>query len=608
MMHDACTPLSGGKDGASFAHAHLFFVFLSPPHSLQLYLDVMVNRVSHNADGDAALAGSDQDEMTKLSKDEMLSMLMFGAGRIFKATGAEHREEEIDAILTRSIAKEEEAKAGKLKSLMEKRTAIAAAAATGEVKVDVLLEDDGQQVIAQEMQELKEVAGDDNGNETSIAADADEVEEKGESAPAAAAAASASVSPSPSPNILENTQMSVKDFLFDVAEKNVREFEGRDYTRVRRSRKDLLADLSADFIVEAGSKRERKQRLITVASGRGQTFAILAENHAEEPLRDQRLSVRKRGRPRKERPEPEPEPVKVEAEVTTTRRGRPPKNVVSASPPPVASSPSPSEPEVIGYDYAIDWSKSSSRTVADLERAVTSLNQLDASGVDVTAAAHKLSLWIRRSDRWNMSAEDRAAYHRRVAEEHKQMVALRDAKRRRWAEGAPEEAWLTDEKLEKQAEQSKQSQQVTATTGKRKSKGQTGYVYTTKYIHEDWCHLCKMGGDLLCCGYCPRTFHKECIGLSRAPSGYFSCPQHKCAKVRHAPGNTTMTSTSSSPLTNPLSLLSLSLSLSLCVSVSVAPRRPAACSSAAWCVPAPTARTMCRRSMTVVRTSIDASN
>ncbi len=31
-------------------------------------------------------------------------------------------------------------------------------------------------------------------------------------------------------------------------------------------------------------------------------------------------------------------------------------------------------------------------------------------------------------------------------------------------------------------------------------------------------------------GFFFRTYHKECVGLSRSPGGYFSCPQHKCAK------------------------------------------------------------------------------
>lgn len=32
------------------------------------------------------------------------------------------------------------------------------------------------------------------------------------------------------------------------------------------------------------------------------------------------------------------------------------------------------------------------------------------------------------------------------------------------------------------------------------------------------------------CFFLLSTYHKECVGLARAPAGYFSCPQHKCAK------------------------------------------------------------------------------
>lgn len=52
---------------------------------------------------------------------------------------------------------------------------------------------------------------------------------------------------------------------------------------------------------------------------------------------------------------------------------------------------------------------------------------------------------------------------------------------------------------------------------------------TARYEHEDWCHVCKIGGTLVCCNWCPRTYHPECVGLTEVPKGYFSCPQHSCA-------------------------------------------------------------------------------
>mmetsp|Transcript_6234 Transcript_6234/g.11764 ORF Transcript_6234/g.11764 Transcript_6234/m.11764 type:complete len:696 (+) Transcript_6234:1-2088(+) len=51
-----------------------------------------------------------------------------------------------------------------------------------------------------------------------------------------------------------------------------------------------------------------------------------------------------------------------------------------------------------------------------------------------------------------------------------------------------------------------------------------------KWINNDWCHLCKVGGDLVCCNWCPRSYHPTCIGREDIPKGYFSCPQHICSE------------------------------------------------------------------------------
>jgi hypothetical protein len=65
----------------------------------------MVNRLTHaNPDGTGAPVpdASEHEELEKLSRDEMLGMLMFGASRIFKATdSAAVADEDIDAILER---------------------------------------------------------------------------------------------------------------------------------------------------------------------------------------------------------------------------------------------------------------------------------------------------------------------------------------------------------------------------------------------------------------------------------------------------------------------------------------------------------------------------
>ncbi|KAL2244518.1 UNVERIFIED_CONTAM: Protein CHROMATIN REMODELING 4 [Sesamum indicum] len=61
-------------------------------------------------------------------------------------------------------------------------------------------------------------------------------------------------------------------------------------------------------------------------------------------------------------------------------------------------------------------------------------------------------------------------------------------------------------------------------SGKRK--GNDGYYYE--------CEVCELGGKLLCCDYCPRTYHLECLdpALQRIPKGKWECPvcrQQRCA-------------------------------------------------------------------------------
>ncbi|XP_026391813.1 protein CHROMATIN REMODELING 4-like [Papaver somniferum] len=52
----------------------------------------------------------------------------------------------------------------------------------------------------------------------------------------------------------------------------------------------------------------------------------------------------------------------------------------------------------------------------------------------------------------------------------------------------------------------------------RKRKGDDGYYYE--------CVICDVGGNLLCCDSCPRTYHLECLNppLKRAPPGKWQCP------------------------------------------------------------------------------------
>ncbi|XP_057797026.1 LOW QUALITY PROTEIN: protein CHROMATIN REMODELING 4-like [Salvia miltiorrhiza] len=68
------------------------------------------------------------------------------------------------------------------------------------------------------------------------------------------------------------------------------------------------------------------------------------------------------------------------------------------------------------------------------------------------------------------------------------------------------------------------------TSGKKK--GNDGYYYE--------CVVCELGGKLLCCDSCPRTYHLECLdpALKRIPTGKWECPtciqQHSCVEsVNH---------------------------------------------------------------------------
>ncbi|GKV17995.1 hypothetical protein SLEP1_g28434 [Rubroshorea leprosula] len=57
-----------------------------------------------------------------------------------------------------------------------------------------------------------------------------------------------------------------------------------------------------------------------------------------------------------------------------------------------------------------------------------------------------------------------------------------------------------------------------------KKKGNDGYYYE--------CVVCDLGGNLLCCDSCPRTYHLECLRppLKRIPTGKWQCPKC-CQKI-----------------------------------------------------------------------------
>lgn len=37
--------------------------------------------------------------------------------------------------------------------------------------------------------------------------------------------------------------------------------------------------------------------------------------------------------------------------------------------------------------------------------------------------------------------------------------------------------------------------------------------------YQDECHLCKGGGQVVCCDYCPKAFHLACVSLKVSRTG-----------------------------------------------------------------------------------------
>ena len=48
-------------------------------------------------------------------------------------------------------------------------------------------------------------------------------------------------------------------------------------------------------------------------------------------------------------------------------------------------------------------------------------------------------------------------------------------------------------------------------------------------FHGDYCKICKDGGELLCCDFCPGTYHMRCVKpqLINVPEGEWKCPMCK---------------------------------------------------------------------------------
>ncbi|XP_047330683.1 protein CHROMATIN REMODELING 4 [Impatiens glandulifera] len=68
-----------------------------------------------------------------------------------------------------------------------------------------------------------------------------------------------------------------------------------------------------------------------------------------------------------------------------------------------------------------------------------------------------------------------------------------------------------------------------SSSSKRKKKGNDGYYFE--------CVICDLGGNLLCCDRCPRTYHIQCLNppLKRIPSGKWKCPTCSQNSDSHEP-------------------------------------------------------------------------
>ncbi|XP_057664252.1 chromodomain-helicase-DNA-binding protein Mi-2 homolog isoform X2 [Diorhabda carinulata] len=61
---------------------------------------------------------------------------------------------------------------------------------------------------------------------------------------------------------------------------------------------------------------------------------------------------------------------------------------------------------------------------------------------------------------------------------------------------------------------------------KRKKKVKGGKPEDENYEHQDYCEVCQQGGEIILCDTCPRAYHLVCLEpeLEEAPEGKWSCP------------------------------------------------------------------------------------
>ncbi|KAF8342516.1 P-loop containing nucleoside triphosphate hydrolase protein [Amanita rubescens] len=61
-----------------------------------------------------------------------------------------------------------------------------------------------------------------------------------------------------------------------------------------------------------------------------------------------------------------------------------------------------------------------------------------------------------------------------------------------------------------------------------------------KFESEEWCNYCRDGGELVLCNLCPRVFHLQCHGISKATIArmlHVACSQHACNTCLRSTGD-----------------------------------------------------------------------
>jgi len=59
------------------------------------------------------------------------------------------------------------------------------------------------------------------------------------------------------------------------------------------------------------------------------------------------------------------------------------------------------------------------------------------------------------------------------------------------------------------------------------------------FENQDYCQRCWNYGMLVCCNYCPASYHPACDGMKKVPSFIWSCPHHRGCVTCHRTGSST---------------------------------------------------------------------